>query len=59
MAPNKEGTWPTWLPLRPDLQDLKPYGAPQMKDVVALNTNENPFELPEACLLYTSDAADE
>jgi len=48
MAPNKEGTWPTWLPLRPDLQDLKPYGAPQMKDVVALNTNENPFELPEA-----------
>jgi histidinol-phosphate aminotransferase len=39
--------WPSWLPLRKDLQDLSPYGAPQIQDVIALNTNENPFELPK------------
>lgn len=42
-----ENNWPDWLPLRQDLQELKPYGAPQMKDVVALNTNENPFGISE------------
>lgn len=35
--------WPTWLPLRPDLQSLSPYGAPQVPSQAAMNTNENPF----------------
>ena len=39
-------SWPSWLPLNPNLRDLSPYGAPQIKDVVALNTNENPYKLP-------------
>ena len=40
--------WPAWLPLRGDLSDLTPYGAPQITDVTSLNTNENPFALPKA-----------
>lgn len=39
--------WPSWLPLRSDLADLKPYGAPQIDVPVRLNTNENPFPLSE------------
>lgn len=39
-------TWPSWLPLRAELTTLSPYGAPQISDVVQLNTNENPFTLP-------------
>ncbi len=35
--------WPTWLPLRTDLQSLSPYGAPQVPSQAAMNTNENPF----------------
>lgn len=35
--------WPTWLPLRADLADQSPYGAPQIDVPVRLNTNENPF----------------
>ena len=38
--------WPNWLPIRSELADLKPYGAPQISGVRALNTNENPYELP-------------
>lgn len=38
--------WPQWLPLREDLGELSPYGAPQLDNVVRLNTNENPFSLP-------------
>jgi histidinol-phosphate aminotransferase len=30
-------------PVRPDLQDLHPYGAPQIDVPVLLNTNENPY----------------
>ena len=40
-------TWPDWLPIRKDIANLSPYGAPQIRDVVALNTNENPFSIPE------------
>ena len=40
--------WPTWLPIRDDLSDLSPYGAPQIAGLVQLNTNENPFMLPVA-----------
>ena len=35
--------WPSWLPLRADLQPLTPYGAPQIPCDASLNTNENPF----------------
>ncbi len=31
------------LPLRPELVGEEPYGAPQLADVVQLNTNENPY----------------
>ena len=41
-------SWPNWLPIRSELAELKPYGAPQITDVTALNTNENPYQLPEA-----------
>ena len=40
-------TWPSWLPLRDDLRALSPYGAPQISDVSRLNTNENPYSLPQ------------
>ncbi len=40
-------SWPSWLPLKPALATLTPYGAPQIEGVVALNTNENPFSLSE------------
>lgn len=35
--------WPTWLPLRKELQALSPYGAPQLPADALLNTNENPY----------------
>lgn len=35
--------WPSWLPLRGDLQGLSPYGAPQLPSLAQLNTNENPY----------------
>jgi histidinol-phosphate aminotransferase len=34
------------LPLRDDLRDLTPYGAPQLDVAVRLNTNENPYPPP-------------
>lgn len=40
---NRGATWPTWLPLRDDLRDQVPYGAPQLEVSTRLNTNENPF----------------
>jgi histidinol-phosphate aminotransferase len=39
--------WPSWLPLRTDLSDLSPYGAPQIDAPVRLNTNENPYNLSD------------
>jgi histidinol-phosphate aminotransferase len=35
------------LPLRDDLRGREPYGAPQLDVPVRLNTNENPYPLPE------------
>lgn len=35
--------WPLWLPLREDLFELSPYGAPQVPAEATLNTNENPY----------------
>lgn len=40
--------WPEWLPLRPSLAPLSPYGAPQVEADASLNTNENPFPLSPA-----------
>lgn len=36
------------LPLREELRGKSPYGAPQLDVPVRLNTNENPYPLPEA-----------
>lgn len=36
------------LPLRSDLQGIKPYGAPQLDVPVSLNVNENTYGIPEA-----------
>jgi histidinol-phosphate aminotransferase len=46
MAIENNQEWPSWLPIRSELADLKPYGAPQISGVRALNINENPYELP-------------
>lgn len=34
---------PDWLPLRDELREAEPYGAPQIDVPVRLNTNENPY----------------
>lgn len=34
---------PDWVPLRDELRDAVPYGAPQIDVPVRLNTNENPY----------------
>ncbi|WP_434588572.1 histidinol-phosphate transaminase [Streptomyces sp. A5-4] len=36
------------LPVRDELRGMSPYGAPQLDVPVRLNTNENPYPLPEA-----------
>lgn len=36
----------TLLPIRPDLRDVRPYGAPQLDVPVLLNVNENPYPPP-------------
>ena len=35
-----------WPPLRPELQGVEPYGAPQLDVPVCLNVNENPYGPP-------------
>lgn len=35
------------LPIRDELRGKSPYGAPQLDVPVQLNTNENPYPLPE------------
>ncbi|MEN9622292.1 MAG: hypothetical protein RLZZ307_24, partial [Actinomycetota bacterium] len=32
--------WPSWLPLRQNLQELSAYGAPQLPADAVMNTNE-------------------
>ena len=34
---------PAWVPIREELRDDEPYGAPQLDVPVQLNTNENPY----------------
>lgn len=48
--------WPNWLPLRDDLKNQSPYGAPQLALEVKLNTNENPFSLSPALVKKLSEA---
>lgn len=38
------------LPVRDELRGQSPYGAPQLDVPVRLNTNENPYPLPEALI---------
>ncbi|RKN42323.1 histidinol-phosphate transaminase [Streptomyces hoynatensis] len=43
------------LPLRDELRGMSPYGAPQLDVPVRLNTNENPFPVPEALVRLIAD----
>ena len=49
-----QAQWPEWLPLRPSLVPLSPYGAPQVEADASLNTNENPFPLSPALVAAIS-----
>jgi histidinol-phosphate aminotransferase len=49
-----QALWPEWLPLRPSLAQLSPYGAPQVEADASLNTNENPFPLSPALVAAIS-----
>jgi histidinol-phosphate aminotransferase len=40
--------WPAWLPLRQNLRELSPYGAPQLPADAVMNTNENPYAPSQA-----------
>ncbi|WP_203335266.1 histidinol-phosphate transaminase [Nocardioides limicola] len=40
----------TFPPLRPELQGIEPYGAPQLDVPVQLNVNENPYGPSAACI---------
>lgn len=57
----KDSRWPQWLPLREDLRELSPYGAPQLPSLAQLNTNENPYppspELVQAIVKRVQDVA--
>src|ERR1700683_4447566 len=44
------------LPVRDDLKDLHPYGAPQIDVPVRLNTNENPYPPSPALQRAIADA---
>ncbi len=45
-----------WVPVREELRDEEPYGAPQLDVAVQLNTNENPFGPSEATARDIADA---
>jgi len=53
--------WPAWLPLRQNLRELSPYGAPQLPADAVMNTNENPYapspELAKAIATRIADVA--
>lgn len=46
----------TALPIRPDLEGLEPYGAPQLDVAHPLNVNENPYSPPPALTQAISQA---
>ena len=45
------------LPIRDELRDVQPYGAPQLEVDVALNTNENPYPPGDAVVADIAAAA--
>ncbi len=47
---------PAWVPIREELRDDEPYGAPQLDVPVRLNTNENPYGPSEAAARDIADA---
>lgn len=47
------------LPLRDELRGKSPYGAPQLDVPVRLNTNENPYPLPEALVARIAERVTE
>ncbi|MSO32887.1 MAG: histidinol-phosphate transaminase [Candidatus Nanopelagicaceae bacterium] len=53
---NNNSVWPEWLPLRDNLKNQSPYGAPQLPLEVKLNTNENPFSLSPALVAKLSES---
>lgn len=50
---------PDWVPLRDELRDAEPYGAPQLDLPVQLNTNENPYGPSEAAVASIARAVGE
>ncbi|GGZ54518.1 histidinol-phosphate aminotransferase [Streptomyces inusitatus] len=47
------------LPVREELRGKSPYGAPQLDVPVQLNTNENPYPLPEALVARIAERVTE
>jgi histidinol-phosphate aminotransferase len=56
-APGRSGRGA--LPLRPELLDQVPYGAPQLDVLAPLNVNENPYPPSEAMVAAVRDAVAE
>lgn len=52
----RPGTPAEWLPIRDELRDEEPYGAPQIDVPVRLNTNENPYGPSEAAAADVAEA---
>ncbi len=51
--------WPTWLPLRQNLREISPYGAPQLPADAVMNTNENPYAPSPALAQAIADRVSE
>ena len=51
--------WPAWLPLRQNLRELSPYGAPQLPAEAVMNTNENPYAPSPALAQAIADRVSE
>ena len=56
MSPPPSAGWP---PLRDELRDIAPYGAPQLDVAVALNVNENPYGPPPRVVADIATAVQE
>jgi histidinol-phosphate aminotransferase len=48
---------PEWVPLREELRPFEPYGAPQLRDVINLNVNENPYAPSQATIDDIAESA--
>ena len=48
---------PDWVPVRDELRELEPYGAPQIRDLVNLNVNENPYAPGSSVVADIAEAA--